>query len=102
MIALTTTPNKKVAKKIAKKLVKSRFVACINIVPNLTSIYAWNNKIKSNKEVLMIAKGRYKKIKKTILKFHPYEVPEIIAIKPKKIEKTYKQWIKQNTKGKKC
>ncbi|AII14962.1 putative CutA1 divalent ion tolerance protein [Campylobacter iguaniorum] len=102
MIVLNTAPDKKTAKKIAKKLVNSRAAACVNILPNLTSIYAWNGKIRSDKEVLMIAKGRYKKIKKMILKFHPYELPEIIALKPKKIEKTYKKWIKQNTKGKKC
>lgn len=101
MVVLSTAPDKKTAKKLSKKLIKNGS-ACVNLLGKVDSFYFWNDKLKTTREYLMLIKGRYKKIKKIIKKYHPYEVPEILALKPKKIEKNYKIWLKQNSKGKKC
>ncbi|EDO9794079.1 threonine synthase [Campylobacter fetus] len=98
MIVLSTTPDEKIANKLAKELVDKKAAACVNCIKDLKSFYTWKNEVQNDSEVLMMIKGNYKKIKDVILKNHPYEIPEVIAIKPKKIEKSYKKWLEKSTK----
>ncbi|EAI4414072.1 threonine synthase [Campylobacter fetus] len=98
MIVLSTTPDEKIANKLAKELVDKKAAACVNCIKDLKSFYTWKNEVQNDSEVLMMIKGNYKKIKDVILKNHPYETPEVIAIKPKKIEKSYKKWLEKSTK----
>lgn len=99
MIVLSTAENKKIAKEIAKELLKSQAAACVNLIKGVNSTYKWDGKIVKDKEILILIKGDYEQIKDILLKFHSYETPEIIAIKPKKIEKNYKKWLKENIKS---
>ena len=47
------------AKKIAQSLVSRKLVACVNLVPSITSIYEWEGKVEESDEVMMIIKVRY-------------------------------------------
>ncbi|WP_162166811.1 threonine synthase [Campylobacter fetus] len=98
MIVLSTTPDEKTANKLAKELVDKKAAACVNFIKDMKSFYTWKSRVQNDSEVLMMIKGNYKKIKDVILKNHPYEIPEVIAIKPKKIEKSYKKWLEKSTK----
>lgn len=80
-----TCKNKPEAIKIAKALLKKKLVACVNIWP-VDSLYWWQGKIATAKEVMLSCKSTSKhstKIKQTITKLHSYEVPVIII---KKVE----------------
>lgn len=104
-VVFCTTPSAKVARKIAKRLLEKNLIACVNIVSNLSSIYKWKNEICIDKEALMIiktSKKRLKKLEDEIIKFHPYDTPEIIALKIKFGNAKYLKWIKNTTKGNKC
>ncbi|MSN96595.1 divalent-cation tolerance protein CutA [Campylobacter sp. FMV-PI01] len=99
IILLCTTPNKSIAKKIVKILLKKRLIACANLVKNIKSYYIWNNKLQKDKEILMIMKSKkslFDKINNKILKFHPYETPEIISLNLQDIDKNYKIWLNEN------
>ncbi|XP_071075781.1 protein CutA isoform X2 [Desmodus rotundus] len=52
--AFVTCPNEKVAKEIARAVVEKRLAACVNLVPQITSIYEWKGKIEEDSEVLML------------------------------------------------
>jgi len=70
------------ARKIAKILVEEQLVACVNIIPNIESIYRWEGKIDNDNEVILIAKTTDDNIKKTIQRIktlHSYELPDIIV-----------------------
>jgi periplasmic divalent cation tolerance protein len=55
----TSTTNINEAKKIANGLVASKVAACVNIIPQVVSVFEWNNKIDSSEEVLLMIKVRF-------------------------------------------
>ena len=71
------------ARRIANTLVEEQLVACVNIIPNIESIYRWEGKIDSDNEVVIIAKTKDENIKKTIQRIkslHTYDLPDIIVM----------------------
>ena len=100
VVVLITAPNEKTAVKIAKVLVKEKLAACVNIVKNIRSIYAWQGKIEDEPEVLMIAKTQkkhFKKLVKMVKCLHSYTVPEIIALPIIDGSKDYMDWLGKET-----
>ena len=99
-IILCTCPNEETATKIATKLVQEKFAACVNIIPNIRSIYTWKNKIENNSESLLIIKTKkelYKKVEVSSMALHPYECPEIIEIPITQGFAVYLNWISDST-----
>ncbi len=71
------------ARRIANILVEEKLVACVNIIPNVESIYRWEGKIDNDSEVVIIAKTQDENIKKTIERIkslHTYDLPDIIVL----------------------
>jgi len=96
----TTLPDKAITKKIAKKLVDKKLIACANFFP-VESIYRWKNKPIEDKEYVLIMKTRkelYKKVEIRLKKIHPYETPAIVSYEIKEGSKDYLSWIKEETK----
>ncbi len=97
-----TTSNKKNAVEIARDLIEKKLAACVNIVPNVVSIYTWDGSICEGEEFLMIIKTRknlFRKVEAAILEKHEYDVPEIVATSIDKGNDKYLKWIKSETKG---
>jgi periplasmic divalent cation tolerance protein len=71
------------ARRIANTLVEEQLVACVNILPNIESIYRWSGKIENDEEYILIAKTTDDNVKKTINRIkslHTYELPDIIVL----------------------
>lgn len=99
-VVLTTTDKKTDALKIARALVVRKLCACVNIVPNLTSIYEWKDEICEEEEFLLIIKSvdkNFDAIKKTIIELHPYELCEVIQLPITKGHDKYLEWVGQNS-----
>jgi periplasmic divalent cation tolerance protein len=82
-IVYSTIGSIKDAKRIAKNLVEAQLVACVNILPNIESVYRWEGKIECDKEVVLIAKTTDNNVEKTIERIkslHSYKVPDIIVL----------------------
>ena len=70
------------ARTFASKLVESQLVACVNILPKITSTYSWGGNICFDSEALLILKtatSRVPELKEYVLKEHPYDVPEFVV-----------------------
>ena len=99
VVALTTCPNMRVAKKLAKTILDAKLGACVNILPGLTSYYWWKGKMKEGTELLLLIKTTEKNVKmlgKTIRDNHPYELEEFITL-PVGGSKKYFDWVNKTT-----
>lgn len=100
IIILCNTNSKDSAETIATYLIKESLAACVNIIPKITSIYKWQNKIENDEEYLMLIKTKkelFDKVKEKIQILHPYEVPEIISIDISNGNSEYLKWLNNNT-----
>jgi len=99
-VIYSTTSTLDNARTIARVLVKEKLVACVNIIPNIESIYRWQGNIEEAKEYLLMIKTTEKNVEHTIQRIrqlHPYDVPEIIVLPPVGGLKEYLQYVKDET-----
>lgn len=100
VIILVTVPDGQVAERLARSLVEERLVACVNIVPDLMSLYWWEGSVQSSDEVLMLAKARrgdVDAVAARVRELHPYEVPEVIATEVVGGLDVYLDWVNSET-----
>ena len=96
VIILTTASSNKEAEIIGSKLVENKLAACVNIIPNVKSIYRWKGKINKDSEYLLIiktVKRVEKEVFENIRKLHSYDTPEMISIPVTGGEKNYLNWL---------
>jgi len=97
-LVLTTCPNEQIAKAIAENLVKEKLAACVNILPNITSVYHWQGEIQCDNEVQLLIKTdseRFLLLNARINELHPYDVVEVIALNIQQGDKHYLNWINE-------
>lgn len=100
VVIAVTVPDETEGRRIAKVLVEERLVACVNIIPGITSIYHWKGEICEDGEALLWIKTRealIPSLQERILQLHPYEVPEIISLAISGGSKDYLSWILEET-----
>ena len=65
-VILVTAKDKKEATKIAQGLLEAKLIACANIIEGVQSLFWWQGKIDSSKEVLLVLKTKKILFKKII------------------------------------
>ncbi|XP_019312323.1 protein CutA isoform X2 [Panthera pardus] len=98
--AFVTCPNERVAKEIARAVVEKRLAACVNLIPQITSIYEWKGELEEDNEVLMMIKTRSSLVPALtdyVRSVHPYEVAEVIALPVEQGNSPYLHWVRQVT-----
>lgn len=91
-------PNIEEGKRIARFLLEKRYVACVNIVENATSLYHWEGEIKEETEVLLICKTLMRAVRhiiKDIKEIHPYDLPAVTAEPILKVNPEYAAWVEE-------
>jgi periplasmic divalent cation tolerance protein len=95
-VVLTTAGSEEQARKIARHLVERRLAACVNIVPQVTSIYRWQGKIEEAQEWLLIVKttaSAFGQVRHAIAELHSYELPECVCLTIEDGSPSYLEWI---------
>lgn len=101
ILVLTNVPDAVTADALARRLVEHRLAACVSRSSGVQSIYRWQGAIETSDEVtLMIktAQTRYAELEAAIKAWHPYQLPEIIALPIIEGSPQYLEWILQETK----
>jgi len=99
-LVITNLPDRGSATKLAHELVEKRLAACINILSPCRSIYRWKGKTEDAEEFPMLIKTtstRYAELEAAIRSGHPYELPEIIAVRLTGGLPAYLQWVDSET-----
>jgi len=101
-IVLTTAGSHSEAHKIAHALVEQRLAACVNIVPQVESIYRWQGAVETSQEWLLIVKtaaSRLARLQQEVRKLHSYELPEFIVLGVEDGSKEYLDWLEESVKS---
>lgn len=97
-VAFVTVPDDKIAKKLAKGLVEQKLAACVNIIPNVQSVYVWEGKLNEDAEYLMLIKtrtSRLEELSKWVRDNHPYSVAEVITLPIEQGNTPYMKWLSE-------
>jgi periplasmic divalent cation tolerance protein len=97
-IVLTTSGSQEEARKIARTLVERRLAACVNIVPQIESVYRWQANVDTAQEWLLLIKTTaqaLERVRSAILELHSYELPEYVCLDIEDGSSAYLDWIAQ-------
>jgi periplasmic divalent cation tolerance protein len=96
IVVFVTTANADEAAQLADMLVGQRLAACVQILPEIESIYRWQGKIERQREVLIIAKtikAKFEELEAKVRAIHSYETPEIVAVPLTASSPPYLEWL---------
>jgi periplasmic divalent cation tolerance protein len=84
IVILSTAPDAAKSAEIGTILVEERLVACVNIVPEVRSVYWWEGTVHNDREALLLLKTRadlFEQVRARLVSLHPYECPEIVQLR---------------------
>jgi periplasmic divalent cation tolerance protein len=96
IVVFVTASNAEEAGRIADHLVQTRLAACVQILPQMESVYRWQGKIERQMEVLLIAKtvaSKFAELDREVRALHSYETPEIVAFPLTAGSSAYLEWL---------
>lgn len=99
-LILSMLPDEARARVIAGQLVDERLIACGSVMPGVTSIYRWQGIVEEAGEVMLLMKTRdelVQRVRERLLELHPYEVPEVIALRANEVAEAYGRWVRNET-----
>jgi periplasmic divalent cation tolerance protein len=98
-IVLSTAGSEDEARKIARHLVDHHLAACVNIVPQIESVYRWQAKVESSQEWLLLIKTSVEKfpaVRDAIRELHSYDLPECVAMNIEDGSAEYLEWLAES------
>ena len=102
VLVISTFADCDSARQFGTTVVESQLVACVNLIPGVSSIYRWNGKIEEEGEVIILMKTTAEKLVELeafLQENHPYEEPEFIVV-PIEVGSTgYLDWIRGSITG---
>jgi len=98
-LVLSTAGSQEDARRIAHALVEKRLAACVNIVPQIESIYRWQGNVEQAREYLLLIKTTataFAAVRDAIQQLHSYELPECICLTMEDGSVSYLKWITES------
>ena len=100
IVIITTLHQKQSALSIGRGLLNERLIACYNLWP-VESAYWWKGELLEENETILIMKTKdknFEAVRKFIKEKSGYEVPEVISLSTKEVDKSYLDWVNTETK----
>src|SRR5208282_2357563 len=95
-LVLTTCASLEEARTIAQALVERHLAACVNIIPQMESVYRWQGEVETATECMLVVKTTleaFERVREALSELHSYELPECIAIAIEDGSAAYLEWI---------
>ncbi len=82
--------------RIAEMLVSRKLAACVQVLPEMQSVYFWKGEVQRDRERLILAKttrANFEALEREVRAIHSYETPEIVALPIVAGSKNYLDWL---------
>jgi len=102
IIVMLTAGSREEAARLAEMIVGARLAACVQILPEMESVYHWKGEVRREPEFLLLAKttdSRFTLLEREVRALHSYETPEIIALPISAASAPYLEWLTGTVKG---
>lgn len=102
VLVYTTYPSLVEAERAGRLLVEKGLAACVNILPQMRSIYRWQGKVEQADEIVMIIKTRDAQkdaVAAEVKRGHAYDTPAILFLPTEGGDAAYAQWIVAESNG---
>jgi periplasmic divalent cation tolerance protein len=96
LLAFTTFATEEDAARVVRVLVEERLIACGNLLPGARSLYRWKDGVADEREVVVLMKTRkqdWTALLSRLHELHPYETPELIAVRVAAGAPRYMAWL---------
>ncbi len=96
VVVLMTAGSREEAARLAEMLVGARLAACVQIMPEMESVYRWKGRVQPEPEVLLLAKtvrSSFAELEREVRALHSYETPEIVALPVTDVTTPYLEWL---------
>jgi periplasmic divalent cation tolerance protein len=101
LVIFITVPEDQ-ARDLARTLVHERLAGSVNVLPGTFSVYCWEGEVSESAEALLLVKTtqeRYSALEARVKELHPYEVPEILALKVEHELAQFGAWLENSVKS---
>ena len=99
IVVLMTAGSQEEASRLAEMLVGAHLAACVQIMPQMESIYRWKGEVHRAPEFLLLAKTTatcFDELEREVRALHTYDTPEIVAVPVAHISAPYFEWLTSN------
>jgi periplasmic divalent cation tolerance protein len=96
IVVLITASSREEALRLAEMLVGARLAACVQVLPEMESIYHWQGRVERAPEVLLLVKttvARFAELEREVRALHSYDTPEIVALPITAASAPYLEWL---------
>jgi periplasmic divalent cation tolerance protein len=96
IVVLMTAANGEEAARLADLLIGAHLAACVQILPEIESVYRWQGKIERQPEILLLAKtarSKFEDLEREVRALHSYDTPEIVALPIVAGSTPYLEWL---------
>lgn len=96
IVVFMTAADRDEATRLAEMLVEQHLAGCVQILPEMESVYRWQGKIERQREILLIAKttqSKFQELERQVRASHSYDTPEILALPVIAGSSPYLQWL---------
>lgn len=101
IVVFLTAPSGEEATRLADLLINAHLAACVQILPEMESVYRWQGQIERQSEILLIVKtasGKFAELEREVRALHSYETPEIVAVPIVAGSQPYLDWLSESLK----
>src|ERR1700755_1741128 len=99
IVVLLTAGSQEEASRLAEMLVGAHLAACVQILPQMESVYRWKGEVHRAPEFLLLAKTTaacFDELEREGRGLPTYDTPEIIAMPVMHISTPYFDWLTSN------
>jgi periplasmic divalent cation tolerance protein len=100
VLVLTTTGTAVEAGTIGRTLVGEGLAACVNLLPEMTSVYRWHGAVHEDREhqlVIKTTRGQIDALRTRLHELHSYELPEFLVLSVAAGSPGYLEWLTEST-----